>query len=94
MCASRAVLAGGSRQIASLSVGGMLAAVGYDKTEIATIVEGIARTANDDEVEDRIKAAQDSADQHLDGTRPASINSLAAYFEPSIAKTRCEMAAL
>ena len=76
----------GSRQMASLSVGGVLGAVGYDKEEIANIVEGIARTADDDEVDSRIKAAQDGAEQHLDGTRPASINSLKSFFDEAVAK--------
>jgi Bifunctional DNA primase/polymerase, N-terminal/Protein of unknown function (DUF3987) len=57
----------GGRHKAALTVGGFLARAGLSETDIATIVQAIARAACDEEWKDRVRAAKDQAAYHLQG---------------------------
>jgi hypothetical protein len=57
----------GGRHKAALTVGGFFSRAGISETDIATIVQAIARAACDEEWKDRVRAAKDQAAYHLQG---------------------------
>jgi putative DNA primase/helicase len=58
----------GGRHQAALTIGGFFARAGLNETDIATIVQAIARAAGDEEWKDRVRAAKDQAAYHLQGS--------------------------
>src|SRR5262249_23936951 len=57
----------GARHEAALAIGGFLARGGFSANGAATMVEAIAKGANDSEVSDRVKAARHSVNHHKNG---------------------------
>jgi hypothetical protein len=76
----------GSRHEAALAVGGFLARAGWTVNEIGKMVATVARTAGDDEVDDRERAAVDSADNLATGRHVYGLPKLQETFGDKVAK--------
>ena len=59
----------GQRHEAALAVGGILASVGFEEAGIERFVRAVAKAARDPEVNDRARAARDSASARTQGRR-------------------------
>lgn len=59
----------GSRHEMSGHLGGFLARAGWDAPLIARVVRGAAHVAGDNEVEDRVRYARETAEKHANGAR-------------------------
>lgn len=68
----------GSRHAAALSAGGFLARCGIEPMFVERIVRAAARAARDEEVEDRARAARESAEKAAGGDKVTGGPSLAA----------------
>lgn len=75
----------GGRHDAALTVGGFLARCGFKPAFIKTYVEFVARAANDEEVRDRIRAAEDAALAYEKGERTRGFPSLKELFGEKVA---------
>jgi hypothetical protein len=77
----------GGRHDAALTVGGFLARCGFDLAHVKLYVEWIARAANDEQVRDRIKAAEDASVAFRKGERTRGYPALKELFEDKVAAT-------
>src|SRR5262249_34039340 len=57
----------GSRHDAALTVGGFLARVGANEDGVESILEAIAKSAGDEQWEDRVQAGRDAVKQYNNG---------------------------
>lgn len=71
---------GGSRHEAAAHVAGFLLRLGFDGTWTARIVASSARAAGDEEIEDRARAARDTAKKHAAGGKTTGAPRLASVF--------------
>jgi D5-like protein/bifunctional DNA primase/polymerase-like protein len=76
----------GSRHDAALTVGGFLARCGLKPPFVKTYVEFVARAAKDEEVRDRIKAAEDAANAHQAGDKTRGYPALKEVFGHQVAE--------
>jgi hypothetical protein len=74
----------GARHVAAQALGGVLARVGYEPSVVRVIAEAIARAAEDPEVADRKRAAEDSARALADGRHVFGLPELARHIGKKI----------
>jgi hypothetical protein len=74
------------RHDGALCVGGFLARAGWEEDEIGNFIANVARCADDEEWEDRERAARDSHAAHMRGEHVAGLPKLIEYLGEEIAK--------
>jgi hypothetical protein len=74
----------GARHVAAQALGGVLARLGYEPSVIRVIAEAIARAAGDPEINDRKRAADDSARALADGRHVFGLPELAKHLGKKI----------
>jgi len=80
----------GGRHDEALTVGGFLARCGFKPAFVKTYVEFVARAAKDEEVRDRMRAAQDAAVAFQKDEKTRDYPALEELFGEKIAKTAAE----
>jgi hypothetical protein len=80
----------GSRHDAALTVGGFLARAGLDEDVAALMLEEIAKTAGDEELDDRVRAARDAAKQHNNGGEARGLPALVESFGEKVGRKAAE----
>src|SRR5262249_35972662 len=80
----------GARHEAALIVGGFLARGGYSANGAATMVEAIAKAANDVEWADRVNAARDAFSEHAKGGKVYGVPKLIEAFGSDVVNKACE----
>jgi hypothetical protein len=74
----------GARHVAAQALGGVLGRLGYEPSVVRCIAEAVARAANDPEVADRKRAAEDSARALADGKQVFGLPELARHIGKKI----------
>lgn len=76
-----------ARHSAAQTLGGFLSRVGWNADEVAAFMEAVARAADDDEVDDRRRAAFDAAQAHERGDRSFGLPKMIEMFGEEATKT-------
>ena len=76
----------GGRHDGALGIGGFLARAGWEPDEIAYFIEAVCREVGDDEVDDRTRAARDSAENYAKGEHVYGFLWLCEFIGEGVAK--------
>lgn len=77
----------GSRHEGALVLGGVLARANWERSAIAGVVEVVARSANDDDVHDRVTAATSALDHKANGQEVPGLTRLCEVWGKDVADT-------